>query len=118
MRYLLLLTSVIALLCCSSFDADQSDQDLSLGSEIIRVTTTPNPVKLEGVVEIQCFVADSLREDATYFWTLPDSDTTTAVNTISWKAPIDPGNYPFRVFVVNPSPGQSANTNFTVEVIP
>ena len=102
---------------CDSTPDNEDDQNPLPGADFIRVTANPNPVQTEGVVVIQVTVADSIRENVSYLWSLPEKDSITMVNSIRWQAPGQIGTYDFSVLVVNP-PSQSANATFEVEVIP
>ena len=113
----LLLFLLTALTGCDSTPDSEDDLTPLPGADFIRVNVTPNPVQAEGTVVIQVTVADSVRENGSYLWSLPEKDSTTMVNSIRWQAPEQVGTYDFSVLVVNP-PNQSANANFKVEVIP
>ena len=102
---------------CDSTPDNKDDQNPLPGADFIRVTANPNPVQPEGAVVIQVTVSDSIRENASYLWSLPEKDSITMVNSIRWQAPAQIGMYDFSVLVVNP-PNQSANATFEIEIIP
>lgn len=112
-----LLLLVMVLSACDTTPDNEDDQTFLPGADFIRVTATPNPVPAEGTVVIQVTVADIMRENTSYLWSLPERDSLTMVNSIRWQAPVEVGTYMFSVLVVNP-PDQSANATFEIEVIP
>lgn len=114
--YPILLLAVV-LAACDTTPANEDDQNPLPGADFIRVTANPNPVQSQGEVVIQVTVADSIRENASYLWSLPEQDSITMVNSIRWQAPQQVGTYDFSVLVVNP-PSQSANATFEIDVIP
>lgn len=112
-----LLLLVMVLSACDTTPNNEDEQDPLPGADFIRVTANPNPVRIEGTVAIQVTVADSIRENASFLWSLPEKDSVTMINSIRWQAPDQIGTYDFSVLVVNP-PSQSANATFEIEVIP